>query len=89
MIPVSLNPMMFIVVILTVEVFAFSFPKEVVLIFAGYVFGIWVDSVLNLLGLMGAAILGYEAGRLGKFGVERVRGTHLVNKYEEFIERRG
>ena len=60
-----------------------------VLIFAGYVFGIWVDSVLNLLGLMGAAILGYEAGRLGKFGVERVRGTHLVNKYEEFIERRG
>ena len=81
--------MVVIVAVLTAEVFAFSFPKEVVLIFAGFIFGLWIGSILNLLGLMGAAWLGYEGGRLGKFGVERLRGTHLVNRYESFIERRG
>ncbi len=81
--------MVAIVLILTIEVFLLSFPKEVVMIYSGFVFGVFLGSVLNLIGLLGAIWLGYEGGRLGKFGLERVRGHRLVSKYEKQVSQEG
>ncbi len=81
--------MIAIIAILVIEVFLLSFPKEIVMVFAGIAFGIAGGTILNLIGLFGAAWLGYEGGRLGKFGVERLRGHRLVVKYKDQLERRG
>lgn len=81
--------MVAIVLLLTVEVFLLSFPKEVVMIYSGFAFGLVIGSVINLFGLFGAIWLGYEGGRLGKFGLERLRGHRLVSRYEEKISQEG
>ncbi len=84
------NLLMFaIVLLLTIEVFLLSFPKEVVMIYAGFAFGLFGGSILNLLGLVGAIVLGYEGGRLGKFGLEKLRGHRLISKYERELDQRG
>ncbi|MHA2253511.1 MAG: VTT domain-containing protein [Candidatus Kariarchaeaceae archaeon] len=42
-----------ILTILILEVFILSFPKEIVLIFAGFVFGTFIGGIINIIGLFG------------------------------------
>ena len=78
-----------ILVILIVEVFLLSFPKEFVMIYAGLKFGILFGGILNLIGLFGAAWLGYEGGFYGRFGLEKKRNNPVIQKYQKWLERNG
>lgn len=78
-----------ILLILILEVFLLSFPKEIVMIYAGVKFGIFFGGILNLIGLFGAAWLGYEGGKYGRFGLEKRRDHPLMQKYEGWLARNG
>ena len=78
-----------ILIILIVEVFLLSFPKEIVMIYAGLKFGILFGGILNLIGLFGAAWLGYEGGFYGRFGLEKKRNNPVIQKYQKWLERNG
>ncbi len=78
-----------ILIILILEVFLLSFPKEIVMIYAGVKFGTFFGGVLNLIGLFGAAWLGYEGGLYGRFGMEKRRNNPVMLKYRKWLEKNG
>ncbi len=59
------------------------------MIYAGVKFGIFFGGILNLIGLFGAAWLGYEGGKYGRFGLEKRRDHPLMQKYEGWLLRNG
>ncbi|MCY3412611.1 MAG: VTT domain-containing protein [Candidatus Heimdallarchaeota archaeon] len=74
-----------IIVILTLAVIIFGFPKEILMTLAGLLYGVMLGGLINLLGLIGAIILGYESGYYGRLGVDRYRKLQVVTKYEEKV----
>lgn len=78
-----------ILTILILEVFLLSFPKEIVMLYSGLVFGIYVGGVINLIGLFGAAVLGYEGGKYGRFGLEERRKHPVLQKYQHWLDTHG
>ncbi|MCE7736858.1 MAG: TVP38/TMEM64 family protein [Candidatus Heimdallarchaeota archaeon] len=75
--------------ILILEVFLLSFPKEIVMLYAGLVFGIYIGGIINLIGLFGAAVLGYEGGYYGRFGLEERRKHPVLQKYQDRLDNDG
>lgn len=78
-----------IIGILILEVFLLSFPKEIVMLYAGFVFGTFVWGIINLIGLFGAAVLGYEGGYYGRFGLEKRRQHPVLQKYQDRLDKNG
>ena len=78
-----------ILIILIIEVFLLSFPKEIVMLYAGLVFGTVTGGFINLIGLFGAALLGYEGGYYGRFGLEKKRNHPILQKYQNWFDTRG
>lgn len=76
-----------IVVILTLEVFLFSFPKEIVMVYGGFAFGTVGGGLLNFLGLVGAVWLGFEGGYAGRISFDREQ--KVVLKFQNWLENRG
>ena len=71
-----------LILILVIEVFLLSFPKEIVMVYAGLIFGTFAGGMINLVGLVGAFWLGYEVGLSGRFGIEKLRKKPL--RLEDF-----
>lgn len=78
-----------IIGILIIEVFLLSFPKEIVMLYAGLVFGTFFGGIINLIGLFGAALLGYESGYYGRFGMEKRRDHPLLQRYQNRLDKDG
>jgi uncharacterized membrane protein YdjX (TVP38/TMEM64 family) len=74
-----------IILILVIEVFLLSFPKEIVMVYAGLIFGTFGGGLINLLGRVGAFWLGYETGLSGRFGFEKLRKKPIMQKYEIWL----
>ncbi|MHA2029997.1 MAG: TVP38/TMEM64 family protein [Candidatus Kariarchaeaceae archaeon] len=85
----SLTLVIIIVSILILEVFLLSFPKEIVMLYAGFIFGTLGGGIINLIGLFGAAVLGYEGGYYGRFGLEKRRNHPVLQKYQDWLDRKG
>lgn len=77
-----------IVGLLTLAVFLFGFPRELVMIFAGYQFGIVLGSIINLTGLIIGASIGYFLGKRGRIKAERLK-VPIYIKYQRILEQRG
>ena len=76
-----------LILILVIEVFLLSFPKEIVMVYAGFIFGTFNGGIINLAGLVGAFWLGYEAGLSGRFGIEKLRKKPIMQKYEIWLRK--
>ena len=76
-----------IIMILILEVYLLSFPKEIVMVYAGFVFGAFTGGIINLVGLAGAFWLGYETGLSGRFGIEKLRKKPIMQKYEIWLRK--
>ena len=66
-----------------------SFPKEIVMIYAGLEFGTAFGGVINLMGLIGAFWLGFEAGRSGRIKLDDRRSQPLLQKYQRWLDSNG
>jgi uncharacterized membrane protein YdjX (TVP38/TMEM64 family) len=78
-----------ILAILIFEVFLFSFPKEIVMVYAGLAFGTTQGTLINIIGLFGAAWLGFEGGIGSRFAVERWQKHPMVLKYSNWLHENG
>lgn len=78
-----------ILLILILEVFFLSFPKEIVLVYSGFAFGFLFGGIINQIGLLGAAILGFEGGYFGRFGLEKRSNHPLIQKYQNWLDKNG
>ncbi len=76
-----------LIVILVIEVFLLSFPKEIVMVYSGLIFGTFNGGIINLVGLVGAFWLGYETGLSGRFGIEKLRKKSIMQKYENWLKK--
>lgn len=74
-----------LILILIIEVFLLSFPKEIVMVYAGLIFGSFNGGIINLIGLVGAFWLGYETGLSGRFGIEKQKP--IMQKYEIWLRK--
>ena len=76
----------YIISILALAVFLFGFPREAVMIFSGYKYGIVFGLLINQIGLIIGAGFGYIIGRRGRLKVENTRKTVTI-KYQKAFEK--
>jgi uncharacterized membrane protein YdjX (TVP38/TMEM64 family) len=76
------------VFLLVVDVFL-PVPSSVVMVAHGAFFGVWVGTLLSMLGQMGAALVGYGVGVAGGPTMERMVPPEDRLRGERFIERWG
>ncbi|MHA2100395.1 MAG: TVP38/TMEM64 family protein [Candidatus Kariarchaeaceae archaeon] len=73
---------------LVLAVFLFGFPREAVMIFSGYQFGLLIGSIINLFGMFVGAGFGYLIGSHGRTKVENTSKT-VYMKYQRAFEENG
>lgn len=78
----------YIISMLAFAVFLFGFPREAVMIFAGYQFGLVFGLIINQIGLFLGAGFGYIIGSRGRLKVENTRKTVTI-KYQKAFEEKG
>ncbi len=78
-----------VIIILTISVIIFGFPKEIPMIYIGIIFGTLIGGIINLIGLFGGIWLGYEVGLTGRFGVERYRKKSIMQRYQNDLNKHG
>ncbi|OLS20242.1 MAG: hypothetical protein HeimC2_38050 [Candidatus Heimdallarchaeota archaeon LC_2] len=73
---------------LTLAVFLFGFPRELVMIFTGFQFGIILGSIITLIGMSIGFTLGYVLGYRGRLRAEKLQ-TPIYIKYQKLLEKKG
>jgi uncharacterized membrane protein YdjX (TVP38/TMEM64 family) len=76
------------VFLLIIDVFL-PVPSSLVMVAHGALFGVWLGTLLSVVGQMGAALLGYAVGRAGGPMMERMVPPEDRVRGERFIERWG
>lgn len=84
----NVNPVIvaiYIISLLALAVFMFGFPREAVMIFSGYQFGLVFGLLINQIGLIIGSGLGYIIGSRSRLKVENTRKTVSI-KYQKAFE---
>jgi uncharacterized membrane protein YdjX (TVP38/TMEM64 family) len=76
------------VFLLIIDVFL-PVPSSLVMVAHGALFGVWIGTLLSMVGQMGAALVGYAVGRAGGPMMERMVPPEDRVRGEKFIERWG
>lgn len=76
-----------ILVSLVAQVFVPGFPKETLMILSGIIGGIFIGSIINLLGLVIGAQLAYETARIWSIPImKKIDNNEKMIKIKEKIE---
>ena len=73
---------------LTLAVFLFGFPRELVMIFTGFQFGIILGSIITIIGMFIGFTLGYLLGYRGRIKAEKLQKPIYI-KYQKLLEEKG
>ncbi|MFV2014857.1 MAG: TVP38/TMEM64 family protein [Candidatus Heimdallarchaeota archaeon] len=77
----------YVISVLALAVFLFGFPREAVMVFSGYQFGLLIGLLINQIGLFIGAGLGYIIGKRGRLKVENTKKTVYIRYHKAFEEK--
>jgi uncharacterized membrane protein YdjX (TVP38/TMEM64 family) len=64
-------------------------PSSFLMVFHGALFGVWIGTLLSLIGTVGAALLGFAVGRAGGSLMERMVSAEEKRRADELLGRWG
>ena len=79
-----------LIVLQTLQVVFAPVPGQVLAAVAGYLFGPWLGTLYNMIGIgLGSALAFWLSRRFGRAYVERTVHADVLERFDAFVERRG